>query len=389
MPIRAHAAADQPGAQLLAGPGQPRLDRPHRAAQPPRRLLVAQPLQVAQQHRQPEPIGEPAQLLVQLGPGLRPLRFVGLDPPDRHGRLRDARSRARRRAASRRARPATRAAVPVQPARHRIPPADRARPPGQHQERRLRGVLGVVAIPEDPPADPHHHRPVALHQRRERRLGLLGRPEPEPLQQRAVGQPRQRADPEQRGDLLQQRRGFDRQGPNLPILGPTSSHSVRSVPRIAPTFRRRSRPDPGDSTIREGWRRNDRKLTTSPALGFKRGWASPTAKAADGPKGGHGSIACGRRTQTHRRIGSRLANSSVSERTDAGPSGIRNPESIIPQPPTRTGVRVARRSGRLVRSSPGSISGPRRRERREIAARCTKARSTVPDRWDLRAARDW
>ena len=69
--VRRHAAAGQPVAQLLARPGQPRLDRPDRAAQPLGGLLVGQAFQVAEHDRQPEPIGEPAQLLVELGPGLR------------------------------------------------------------------------------------------------------------------------------------------------------------------------------------------------------------------------------------------------------------------------------------------------------------------------------
>ncbi len=84
------AAADQPGAELRAGTGQPRLDGPHRAAQSPRRLLVAEPLQVAQQHGQPEPVGEPAEFLVQLGPGLGARSDLRLAATDRHGRLRPA-----------------------------------------------------------------------------------------------------------------------------------------------------------------------------------------------------------------------------------------------------------------------------------------------------------
>ena len=39
--------------------------------------------------------------------------------------------------------------------------ADRAGLPDQDEEGGLEGVLRIVRVGEDPPADPEHHRPVA------------------------------------------------------------------------------------------------------------------------------------------------------------------------------------------------------------------------------------
>src|SRR5581483_358097 len=54
---------------------------------------------------------------------------------------------------------------------------------GQHQERRLEGVLGEVGVADRPPAHPQHHHPVPPDQRRERGLVPLGG---EPAEQGAV-----------------------------------------------------------------------------------------------------------------------------------------------------------------------------------------------------------
>ncbi len=174
---RRHAAAGQPVAQLLACPGQPRLDRPDRAAQSLRRLLVGQALQVAEQHRQPEPIGEPAQFLVELRPGFR----RRLDRRDSTRRIAMAtsaprRSRSRRRAASRRARRRDPRRDPVEPARDRIRPPDRIAPaapaPGTSPARRPRrrddprgsagrpGSPSARAAPPAPRTPPRPPRPA-------------------------------------------------------------------------------------------------------------------------------------------------------------------------------------------------------------------------------------
>jgi hypothetical protein len=72
----------------------------------------------------------------------------------------------------------------VQPARHPVARHDARRLAGQDEERRLEAVLGVVGVRQQAPADAHHHRPVAAHQRRERRLVAPGQ---ERFQQPAVG----------------------------------------------------------------------------------------------------------------------------------------------------------------------------------------------------------
>ena len=110
---RAHAPAGQPVAQPLARPGQAGLDRADRATELLGRLLVGQPFQVTEQDRQPEPLGEPAQFLVDLAAQVSDAS--GSPSPTRRIAIAASalrRSRSRRRAASRRARAATRAATP-------------------------------------------------------------------------------------------------------------------------------------------------------------------------------------------------------------------------------------------------------------------------------------
>jgi hypothetical protein len=63
----------------------------------------------------------------------------------------------------------------------------RATPCSQHQERGLQGVLGVVRVAEDLPADAQDHRPVPLHQGREGRLVGVVSPGHESLDELPVG----------------------------------------------------------------------------------------------------------------------------------------------------------------------------------------------------------
>ena len=93
---------------------------------------------------------------------------------------------------------------PVQPARDRIVFPDRAGLPRQSQEGHLEGVLGLVRIVQDAPADAQHHRPVPLHQRAEGRLAGLITARHEPFQQLGIGQPADRPDPEQRLEMPEQ-----------------------------------------------------------------------------------------------------------------------------------------------------------------------------------------
>ena len=58
----------------------------------------------------------------------------------------------------------------MEPTGYGVGLADRAGLARQHQECRLEGVLGVVRVAEDLPADSQDHRSVTLHQGREGRL---------------------------------------------------------------------------------------------------------------------------------------------------------------------------------------------------------------------------
>ena len=62
----------------------------------------------------------------------------------------------------------------VEPVGDQLPMGDGMTFSGQHEERRLEGVLGVVMIPEDPAADAPHHRAVTPDEGLERR-SLLDR----------------------------------------------------------------------------------------------------------------------------------------------------------------------------------------------------------------------
>ena len=66
--------------------------------------------------------------------------------------------------------------------------------PGQHEERRLKGVFGVVMIPEDPAADAPHHRTVTPDEGLERRLFSIGG---EPFQESPIRISAERPDAEE------------------------------------------------------------------------------------------------------------------------------------------------------------------------------------------------
>ena len=63
----------------------------------------------------------------------------------------------------------------VEPGAQGVPDPERAGPAHQHQEGGLEGVVGVVLVREDRPADAQDHRPVPLDQGREGQLGPLAR----------------------------------------------------------------------------------------------------------------------------------------------------------------------------------------------------------------------
>ena len=188
-----HAAPGQPVAQPLARPGQPAPDRDLREPELMRRRGVGQPLEVAEHDRRPQPLGQAVDLLVERG-------RVGIVLSG--GSLSEVRSATswsslRRRAALRRARVRDAMRDPEEPARDRPAPADRAGPAGQHEEGGLEGVLRIVGVMKDAPADPQHHRAVPGHQLLEGRLRGLIAPRGEPLQELRIGHRPGRAEVEQ------------------------------------------------------------------------------------------------------------------------------------------------------------------------------------------------
>ena len=88
----------------------------------------------------------------------------------------------------------------VQPARQGVSSPDRAALLDQDQEGRLEGVLGIVRVAQDPPADAQDHRSVPPHQRLEGPGVPLGE---ETLEELRVGEPRDHPVGEQAVDLSQ------------------------------------------------------------------------------------------------------------------------------------------------------------------------------------------
>ncbi len=225
------------------------MDRPDRAAEALCGLFVSQTFQVAEEDRQPEPVREPAQLLVKLRPGLVAVPVAVLAVLDRHFCLRPA-PFAQPPPGRIEPRPCgDPRGDPIQPARDRIGPPDRTRLPRQHQEHGLRGILGVVTIAQDSPADVEHHGPVPLNQHGECRLGLLDRAVPKPVQQGTIGQPRRRPGTEQDGNVPENGcRGFACQDPASPVGSPCAPRMMVSVRcgRRSPqnSFNRRAAPIP-------------------------------------------------------------------------------------------------------------------------------------------------
>ena len=148
---RREPAALEATPEPFPAPRQPALQRPDRAAEQPGGLLVGVPLQVAEHDRRAERLGQPVELLVELGPGLRGRLGDRLVNPDPRPAVAAPARAAGRLATGPQRHPPGHA---VEPARHRIPPPDQSGPSRQDQERRLAGVLRVVPVAQDSPADP-------------------------------------------------------------------------------------------------------------------------------------------------------------------------------------------------------------------------------------------
>jgi hypothetical protein len=197
--IGSQAAADEPVAEPLPAPRLPALDRADRPSQTPRRLLVAEPLEIAQDQGRPVPLGEPLDLLVE-----HPAQLIArLGVPFRRLR-RGQRGAPFTPAAACSGRPGACGGAEghlVQPGAQRIAHPETAGLLDQHQEGRLKGVLRVVRVGQHAPADSQDHRSMPLEQRGEGEVGSLASAGRKPLQKLPVGQLPDRAHVEERAQL--------------------------------------------------------------------------------------------------------------------------------------------------------------------------------------------
>jgi hypothetical protein len=77
---------------------------------------------------------------------------------------------------------------PMKPRSQRLPYPERATLACQDEERRLKGVLGIVIVTDDPKAGAQHHGTMPLDQGREGDLGSLAAPAGKLLQELTVSQ---------------------------------------------------------------------------------------------------------------------------------------------------------------------------------------------------------
>ena len=178
------AAAGQSRTELLAAPRQPALDRPDRAADLRRGLLVRLALEIAEDDRFAVSRRQPIQLDIDQGSQLvrlksvrvrffhvQPLRpgpFASTPSPGVDlGTHRDASGDA------------------VEPGSQYVALADRPGLLDQDQEGGLKGVGDVVRVIQDAPADAQDHRPMPMEDRLEGRLVAMGE---ESLQELSLGQ---------------------------------------------------------------------------------------------------------------------------------------------------------------------------------------------------------
>jgi hypothetical protein len=176
------AAARQTLLKKLAGVGQAAGHRPLFQPQLFSDLGAALALQAAQDEDHPVFLGQPADLLVEDG-----LEFA---PGQVQGRLTGGHARSLAFVAVAPAGVAFGAkggavSGAVQPTHQGFPLADRGGLPRQDQERGLQGILGVLGVVQDAPANLLHHRPMSLDQLRE---GVLIAAEEEQFQQLSIRQ---------------------------------------------------------------------------------------------------------------------------------------------------------------------------------------------------------
>ena len=159
------AAAGQPRLQPAAGAGQPAGKRVLLNTQLSRRLGASSAIQMAQDERRSVPFRQPTDFGVEQDLNVPPgesLRRVG---PDRNRRLALAGSPPAGVTLCSQGGPEGDA---MQPTRQGIGTADRLGLASQHEERGLERVFRVFGVVEHALTDPQDHRPVALHEDRER-----------------------------------------------------------------------------------------------------------------------------------------------------------------------------------------------------------------------------
>ena len=164
-PGRCDSTTGKPASKLIAATGQAAADGSHRPLQSGGGLVMGQSLEVAEHDRHSVFLRQPIDFLVDRGHILgRCLQRLGLlfrnqfqlavgpllpnSPANETGpgSGRDPEGHS------------------VQPAPERVSAANRTGPAGQHQEDRLEGVVGLVTITQNLPANPVNHRPMPLDQ---------------------------------------------------------------------------------------------------------------------------------------------------------------------------------------------------------------------------------
>ena len=158
-----------------------------------RRRGIGQPLQVAEHDGCAKPLGQAIDLLVEdlpIGVVLR--REIAFGGPLRDELVERV--------------PTCRALAsaighalsdPEQPARDRPAPADGPGPVGQDEEDGLKGILRIVRVVKNAPADTEHHRAVSDHQLFKGRLRGLIAPRDESVQELRIGHRPDRSEIEQ------------------------------------------------------------------------------------------------------------------------------------------------------------------------------------------------
>ena len=170
---------------------QAALYRADGATEPPGGLLLGEPLQVAKHHRGSVAGRQTGDLGVNRGAEVGAL--AGVETRRRVNRVEAVEVTRRERPPSRHcpSLPGHPQAHPVEPAAERIvgPQPHRVGLAGEDEKYCLEGVVGRVPVARHPAADAQYHRPMAVHQSGECRLGRGIAPAPtESGQQLGIGQ---------------------------------------------------------------------------------------------------------------------------------------------------------------------------------------------------------